>query len=130
MCKTIKHKVTFSAPPQTIYKLLADSAKHSAVTGRKASISKKIGGPFSTNAGEVTGINVDLVPGKRIVQAWRHDTFPEGVFSMATFSLSATPGGGTGLVLTHRGVPKDLIPRTEEEWRERYWKRIKAYLTT
>jgi len=35
---------------------------------------------------------------------------------------------GTELVLTHRGVPKDLIPETEENWREQYWSRIKAYL--
>jgi hypothetical protein len=31
-------------------------------------------------------------------------------------------------VLTHRGVPKDLIPETEHNWREQYWSRIKAYL--
>ena len=129
MCKTIKHKVKFSAPPQTIYGLLADSRKHTAFTGSKASISRKIGGKFSTRSGGVTGINVDLVPGKRIVQAWRNDRFPEGIFSMATFNLMATADGGTALVLTHRGVPKDLIPRTEQEWRDEYWNKIKAYLT-
>ena len=36
--------------------------------------------------------------------------------------------GGTDLVLTHRGVPKDLIPETELAWREQYWARIKTYL--
>ena len=128
MCKTIKQKVKFNAPPQTIYALLADSRKHSAFTGRKASISRKIGGRFSIDAGGVTGINVDLVPGKRIVQAWRNADFPDGVFSMATFTLVPTTDGGTALVLTHRGVPKDLIPRTEQTWRDQYWQRIKEYL--
>ena len=28
----------------------------------------------------------------------------------------------------HRGVPKDLIPETEQTWRDQYWSRIKAYL--
>ena len=128
MCKTIKQRVKFNAPPRTVYALLADSRKHSALTGRKASISRKIGGKFSTNSGGVTGINVDLVPGKRIVQAWRDDRFPEGIFSMATFNLAPTPNGGTALVLTHRGVPKELIPRTEQGWRDQYWNRMKAYL--
>ena len=128
MCKTIKQRVKFKAEPATIYELLADSRKHTAVTGRKASISTKIGGPFSTGEDEVTGVNVDLVPAKRIVQAWRHRRFPEGVFSMAAFTLTATPDGGTELVLTHRGVPKDLIPETEQAWRDQYWSRIKAYL--
>ena len=26
------------------------------------------------------------------------------------------------------GVPKDLIPDTEQAWRDQYWSRIKAYL--
>lgn len=128
MCKTIKQRVKFNAPPATVYELLADSKKHSAVTGMKATISPKIGGAFSVAEKEVTGINVDLVPGKRIVQAWRHRRFPEGIFSMAAVTLAPTTDGGTELVLTHRGVPKDLIPETELAWREQYWSRIKAYL--
>ena len=66
MCKTIKQKVRFKAAPKTIYGLLADSRQRSAVTGRKAAISRKVGGTFSTDNGHVTGVNVDLVPGKRL----------------------------------------------------------------
>jgi uncharacterized protein YndB with AHSA1/START domain len=128
MCKTIKQRVKFKAPPDTIYDLLADSRKHSAITGSEANISTKIGGTFSTNGEDVTGVNVDLVPARRIVQAWRHRRFPEGVFSMAAVTLTPTADGGTELVLTHRGVPKDLIPEVEEAWRERYWSRIKTYI--
>lgn len=128
MCKTIKQRVKFKAAPDTVYGLLADSKKHTAVTGKKASISGKVGGSFSISGDEVTGINVDLVPGRRIVQAWRHRRFPEGVFSMAAVTLTPTPDGGTELVLTHRGVPKNLIPETEQAWREEYWSRMKAYL--
>ena len=128
MCKTIKQRVTFKASPAAVYDLLADSRKHSAVTGRKATISRRIGGTFSASGNDVSGVNVDLVPGRRIVQAWRHRRFPEGIFSMAAVTLAPTANGGTELVLTHRGVPKDLIPETERVWREQYWSRIKAYL--
>jgi uncharacterized protein YndB with AHSA1/START domain len=113
MCKTIKQRVKFKAAPDAIYELLADSRKHTALTGRKATISTKVGGTFSTSGNDVTGVNVDLVPARRIVQAWRHRRYPDG---------------GTELVLTHRGVPKDLIPETEKTWRDQYWARIKAYL--
>jgi len=128
MCKTIKQRVKFNAEPAIVYDLLADSRKHAAIAGRKATISRKIGGTFSIGEGDVTGINVDLVPGRRIVQAWRHVRFPEGIFSMAAVTLTRTPDGGTELVLVHRGVPKDLIPETERAWRDRYWSGIKAYL--
>lgn len=129
MCKTIKQRVKFKAAPAAIYDLLADSEKHSAITGKKAVISTKVGGTFSTAGNDVTGVNVDLVPGRRIVQAWRHRLFPEGIFSMVAVTLTPTADGGTELVLTHRGVPKHLIPETEEAWREQYWSPMKAYLS-
>lgn len=128
MCKTIKQKVRFNAEPKAVYDLLADSKKRSEVTGRKASISRNVGGEFSTDNGRVTGVNVDLVPGKRLVQAWRRNDFPDGVYSMAAITLAPTPSGGTELVLTHRGVPKKLIPETEDYWRQVYWARMKERL--
>lgn len=126
MCKTIKQKVTFRLSPERIYRLLVDSKLHATLTGQKAVISAKVGGAFSTRAGYVTGINVDLVPGTRVVQAWRSKDFPVGIFSMATFQLSPMKDGGTNLVLTHRGVPKDLIPGVENDWRKVYWEKIRA----
>ena len=99
MCKTIKQRVKFRAAPGVVYELLADSRKHAAVTGRKASISRKVGGTFSMGGNEVSGVNVDLVPARRIVQAWRHRRFPETVFSMAAITLTPTADGGTELVL-------------------------------
>ena len=125
MCKTIKHKVRFKIPPETIYDLLADSRKRTEVTGREALISDKIGGKFSTDAGQVTGVNVDLVPGRRLVQAWRRQDFPEGIYSMAAITLAPTPAGGTELVLTHRGVPKHLLDQIEDYWRAVCWAPMK-----
>lgn len=128
MCKTIKQKVKFKAPPKEIYQLLADSKKYAAVTGKKAVIGKTAGSRFSVYGGQASGINVELVPGKRIVQAWRGHSFPEGIFSMATFDLKPTSDGGTELTLTHRGVPKAMIPFIEKSWRKYNWDKIKAYL--
>jgi len=125
MCKTIKQKVKFRLSPDFVYQWLTDSKRHSRLTGETAKISKKVGGPFSLRKGRVTGINVDLVPGERIVQAWRTKEFPKGIFSMATFQLSRSKSGGTELVLTHRGVPKALIPKVEKDWRKTYWEKIR-----
>ena len=47
---------------------------------------------------------------------------------MAAVTFEKTTDGGTQLVLTHRGVPKDLIAGIEDSWRNHYWKRIKSYL--
>lgn len=114
MCKTIKHKVKFKAEPKDVYQFLAQS--------------QKVGKKFSAQAGRITGMVVDLKPGVRIVQAWRNSKFPSGIFSMASFNLSRTKNGGTELILIHRGVPKELIPGVEEEWRTLYWEKMKRTL--
>lgn len=128
MCKTIKQKVHFKAPPEVIYSLLTDSKKYASLTGKKAQIGKSAGAPFSVYGGQATGIIVELVRNKRIVQAWRGHSFPEGIFSMATFNLKPTTKSGTELILIHRGVPKEMIPSIELGWRKYNWDPIKKYL--
>lgn len=128
MCKTIKQKVKFRAAPEVVYQFLTDSKRYASLTGEKASLGRKIGDAFSTRAGRVNGVVVDLEPGKRVVQAWRRKDFPVGAFSMAAFVLTATRDGGTELVLTHRGVPKLLIPDVERDWRECHWEALKRQL--
>jgi uncharacterized protein YndB with AHSA1/START domain len=112
MCKTIKQKVKFRAEPAAVYRLLVTAAD-------------KVGRRF--RMGEGSGVVVDLAPAKRVVRAWREGDYPEGVFSMAAFTLRPMETG-TELTLTHRGVPKELIPRTEERWRRDYWDPIKRKL--
>jgi uncharacterized protein YndB with AHSA1/START domain len=128
MCKTIKHKVRFKASPREVYDALADSRRRSELTGRTAVIGGHVGDRFSTDDGRVTGVNVDLVPGQRLVQAWRRDDFPEGVYSMAAITMAPTLTGGTELVLTHRGVPKPLLDDMETYWRTVYWSPMKSRL--
>ena len=112
MCKTISQKVRFRAQPADVYDLLVTDADD-------------VGRPFQM--GEGTGIVVDLAPSVRVVRAWREEDYPEGVFSMAAFTLEPV-ATGTELTLTHRGVPKALIPRTEERWRRGYWEPMKRKL--
>jgi activator of HSP90 ATPase len=113
MCKTIKQKVRFRAEPADVYTFLV-------------STNDKIGSRF--RMGEGSGVVVDLAPAERVVRAWREGDYPEGVFSMAAFTLRRVETG-TELTLTHRGVPKELIPRTEERWRRDYWEPIRQKLT-
>jgi activator of HSP90 ATPase len=130
MCKTIKHKVIFRAAPKEVYRLLTDPKSLRAITKEPASNALSVGGRFSLFDGRISGINVDLVPGIRIVQAWRDRRFPEGIFSMATFNLDPHGMGATALTLTHRGVPKTLIPAIETEWKRYFWDPIKERLST
>jgi uncharacterized protein YndB with AHSA1/START domain len=68
---TIRQTVTFSASPEQVYEVLMDSQKHESLSGEKANISREVGGVFKAWGEHISGFNLVLQPGRRIVQAWR-----------------------------------------------------------
>src|SRR3989339_1260649 len=85
--KTFEQKVIFSGPPKEVYDAILSSSKHSAFTDSKANIQTKIGGAFSVFDGGLYGFTLDLVPDKKIVQAWRCEMkgWPKDYFSTVVF---------------------------------------------
>ncbi len=71
--------------------------------------------------------NLELVPNRRIVQAWRVVSWPEGIYSIARFELQAQ-GSGTRVIFDHAGFPSDLAEHLESGWQENYWKLLRKYL--
>jgi uncharacterized protein YndB with AHSA1/START domain len=128
MTKVIRQSVTIGAPPRKVYEALINEKRHAKFTGAKAVISRKVGGAFTCYGTYLTGFNVDLVPGKRIVQAWRSSGWPKGTFSIATFAMSRSRGGKTRLAFTQVGVPASSRMHINQGWRTHYWKPLKAYL--
>jgi activator of HSP90 ATPase len=125
--KTIKQSVTIKTTPHEIYEALMDSKKHAKFTGGKASISREVGGKFTAYDGYAEGVNVELVPDKKIVQTWRADDWPEGQYSQVTFLLTKVEGG-TRLTFTQTGVPEEQYEDVGQGWRDYYWKPMKEML--
>jgi uncharacterized protein YndB with AHSA1/START domain len=71
MTPTILQRVKFPAPPKVLFEMYLDSKKHSGATGAPAKLSRKVGGAWSAHGGAIGGKNLLIVPGQRIVQAWR-----------------------------------------------------------
>jgi activator of HSP90 ATPase len=63
------------------------------LTGAPASGEPSEGASFSLFGGHITGRHVELVPGKRVVQAWRAKTWPEGLYSIVPFELQPEGSG-------------------------------------
>ena len=125
--KIIKQGAMLPASPAVVYQYLLDSKLHSKFTGDVATISKKVGGKFSTFSGYATGKNLVLVPGKKIVQTWRAADWPKGAESEITFLLKPTKGG-TKLMFTHKGVPEGFVEDVTSGWKEYYWEPLKEIL--
>jgi len=125
--KVIRQTVTFLAAPAVVYEMLMDSRRHAKFTGDKARISREVGGKIMAYDGYIDGLNLEIVPNRKIVQSWRGSDWPEGHYSKATFALAKVKGG-TRLTFTQSGIPEDQVEPIKEGWKEHYWDKMKALL--
>jgi len=123
----IHQEATFKAAPARIYKTLIDLKQFEQATGAPAEGESSVGGGFSAFGGFVTGRHVELVPDKRVVQAWRAKSWPEGVHSIVRFELHAD-GKGTKLVFDHDGFPEDQKDHLSNGWKANYWDKLASFL--
>lgn len=126
--KTITQKTIINASPEEVYATLMTSKGHAAFTGEEATISPDIGGSFSAYANYITGRNIDLKPGRLIVQEWVAADWPDGSTSQVTFSLKPVDGGKkTEIAFTHTGVPSAFAKDIAQGWIDWYWEPMKKY---
>ena len=126
--KNIEHTILIRATAKEIYDALMNGKKHSQFTGEPAKVRAKAGAAFSCYGDYITGITLELKPGKRIVQAWRSRDWPEGHYSIVTFALAKKSGGRTQLRFTQVGVLADDYADKNKGWRTHYWQPLKKFL--
>lgn len=95
--------------------------------GRAAVVSGEVGGAITLFGGDIEGRNVELVPGRRVVQAWRSKSWLAGVWSIVRFELAADPKG-TRLTFDQSGYPDDAHAMLEGGWSKMYWEPMNALL--
>ena len=92
-----------------------------------AEIGTEAGESFALFGGRVVGRNVELVPGRKIVQVWRATYWPEDAGTIVRIEFHSD-GDHTRLVLDHDGVPEDRVTHVDAHWRTRYWQALRFYL--
>jgi uncharacterized protein YndB with AHSA1/START domain len=118
---------TIPATAQEIYDAWLDSLAHSEMTGSEASMSDEVGAEVSAWDGYITGRNLELVPGERIVQSWRTTEFTdEHGDSIVTLTLEDADGE-TLLTLVHSDVPDDQTNYEEGGWQGHYFDPMREY---
>lgn len=125
----IHQEVTINASPKDVFGILMSGEKFARMTGgREADVSQEVGGEVSLFGGAISARNVELVPGKRVVQAWRSNDWPEGVYSIVRFELAAD-GNNTKLVFDQSGHPDDAAEMLSGGWHQMYWEPMNAMLS-
>jgi activator of HSP90 ATPase len=106
---SIHQEVSFPSTPARIFTLLTDEAQLAAATGLPAKMGVGEGASFCLFDGRIEGRHIELVPGRRVVQAWRGADWQPGVYSIVRFTLEPD-GTGTKLVLDQEGYPDGASP--------------------
>lgn len=118
--EAIHQEVVIKASRKRVYEALTNDAQFQKLSGGMAmKISREPGGTFSLFGGVITGRQIELVPGERIVQAWRSEWAP-GEYSIARFVLQ-DHGADTKIVFDHTGFPKGTAEHLATGWKSHYW---------
>jgi len=117
---------TIPASPRAIYDAWLSSKGHAALTGASAKVSAKVGGKFTAWDGYISGKNLKLVPGRRIVQAWRTTEFAAAdPHSQIDVTLEPVRGG-TKLALHHTNIPAGQSDY-RSGWKDCYFEPMTAH---
>jgi len=138
--ESIHQEAVFTANRQRLFDALTDTNQFDKVTKLGAAmnsgtppgtaptkISREVGGAFSLFGGHILGRHIELVPNHRIVQAWRLNNWPAGLYSIARFEL-IVQGSGAKIVFDHTGFPKGDADHLAEGWKGNYWEPLKKFL--
>jgi uncharacterized protein YndB with AHSA1/START domain len=127
--KTLRQTVIFKASPRQVYDMIMDSKKHQSLSGEPARISRHVGGKFTAWGSHLSGVNLVLKPGRKIVQAWRATGWWPDHYSIAIFDISKVKGGAR-LKFTQIGIPPDRYSGHYRGWIETYWTPMKEIFAT
>jgi uncharacterized protein YndB with AHSA1/START domain len=138
--EAIHQEVDFASTRQHVYEALTDTAQFDqvmqlsaavksgmAIGNKPTKISPQVGGVFTIYFGHILGMQIELVPSIRIVQAWRVIDWNPGVYSIAKFSLTEHAGGAR-LIFDHTGFPNGEGQHLADGWKANYWEPLQKYL--
>lgn len=124
---TIKQKIVFNASPNEVYEAFVDHRKHSDFTGSEATGKAEVGADFTAWNGYISGKNLELEKGKRIVQEWSTTEWPSGYLPSILEIILKEVDGKTELTMVHSRIPSSQKEELKQGWTDYYWEPLKRY---
>jgi len=116
------------ASAQDIYDAWLSGAGHAKITGgQPAQISAREGAEFTVWIGYITGRNLQLEPGRRIVQSWRTTKFTAADPDSQIEVLLQPAPGGTKVTVHHTNVPDGHTSYRDGGWQRSYFDPMKEH---
>jgi uncharacterized protein YndB with AHSA1/START domain len=129
MSRTIQLAASLPAPPDRLFDMYLDPVEHAAFTGAPVTISAEAGAPFRAFDNVLTGIILQVVPKRLIVQSWRSPHWmPTDLDSTLILTFMPENDGGR-IELVHVNVADQDFAGVSQGWEKFYWSPWRAYLT-
>jgi len=126
--KNIKKHFHIKAAAEDIFTALTTPLTIEIWTGAPAVMEPVVGTEFSLWDGEITGVNLEIEPGKKLVQEWYFEDeegMPEEHKSIVTILLHPE-GNSTDVELLHINIPDEAFENILEGWNKYYFNPLKA----
>jgi activator of HSP90 ATPase len=117
------------AVPGDVYHAWLDSELHSKMTGGKAEISPTPGETFTAWNGYISGKNIALEAGSKIIQAWRTADFTEDEKDSHLEINFMLEEGITRVIIHHTDLPPHG-KQYEQGWFDSYLEPMKRFFSS
>lgn len=125
--KNIKKHYHIKATAEDIFTALTTPLTIEIWTGASAVMQPVAGTEFSLWDGDISGMNLEIEPGKKIVQEWYfedEEATPDENKSIVTIKLHSE-GSSTDVELLHINIPDEAFDNIVEGWDKYYFKPLK-----
>lgn len=126
---TIEQNEWLPAKPVQVYDAFVNARKHAEFTGAAATCDAVVGGAFTAWDGYISGTNLELEPGRRIVQEWKTSEWPQGCDPSRIEFRFVPKDDGTEVIMVHSNVPESQVEAYRRGWVDYYWNPLRKYFT-
>ncbi len=120
-----EYKLVIAADPEEVFAALTNPFQIEIWSGYPADMKAEAGYVFSLWEGDITGVNLEVVPNRCLVQEWFFGERDEQ--SLVEIKLKKE-NGKTVLDLKHTHIPAEVYEEITEGWREYYLGSMKEML--
>lgn len=120
-----QYQLEIIADPEEVFAALTNPFQIELWSGYPADMKPEAGYVFSLWEGDITGVNLEVVTNKRLVQEWFFGEQDEQSIVRITLKKA---GGRTLLDLNHTNIPEDVYEEITEGWRDYYLGSVKSML--
>lgn len=120
-----QYTLKINAAPEEVFAALTNPFQIELWSGYPADMKAEPGYVFSLWEGDITGVNLEVVPNRSLVQEWFFGEQEERSIVRLTLKKE---GDATLVALEHTHIPAEVFDEITEGWKEYYLGSVKAML--